>query len=149
MYSHPILLKAIIVVSMHVFFVVLAAKIHGTTLTNKGILQGSTLSSLLQGAVRASVPKASVGIKGKTSVTSNFLNCTLVLENITLSSNSTAKLVSSSGRTIDLSKITVLNSGGVTTSTGGSGYGNLMLMSEKGKAGGEDLFARFLFAYFE
>lgn len=40
-------------------------------------------------------------------ITINYLF--LVLENITLNPNSTAKLVSSSGRTIDLSKITVLN----------------------------------------
>lgn len=58
----------------------------------------------------------------------------LVLENITLNANSTAKLVSSTGKTIDLSKITVLNSGNINA---GNSFGNVMVMSDnRGKTGG-------------
>lgn len=54
----------------------------------------------------------------------------LVLENLTLNPSSSAKLVSSTtGRSIDLSKITVLNSLNRTKTSAGS-VGNVILMPD-------------------
>ncbi|KAF2880713.1 hypothetical protein ILUMI_25455 [Ignelater luminosus] len=80
---------------------------------------GSTLSNLLQSGCRPSITLSQnakhTGIK--------------VLENLTLNTNSTAKLISSTtGRSIDLSKITVLNS--VNTTKAGTPVGNVVLMPD-------------------
>lgn len=61
----------------------------------------------------------------------------LVLENLALSTTSAAKLVSSTGRTIDLSKITVLNPGNTNAA---SNYGNVMLVPDRIKSGGTNLY---------
>lgn len=52
-----------------------------------------------------------------------------MLENVTLNTGQSAKLVSSSGRTIDLSKITVLNPVNPPKPGGGS-VGNVLLMPD-------------------
>lgn len=52
----------------------------------------------------------------------------LVLENVTLSTGNSAKLVSSSGKTLDLSKITVFNS--INPVKAGGGLGNVLLLPD-------------------
>ncbi|KAJ8931429.1 hypothetical protein NQ314_015668 [Rhamnusium bicolor] len=83
---------------------------------NRSVMQGSNLSTLLQGGIKTippSQPKPSTsGIK--------------VLENVTLNSSTTAKLISNSGRTIDLSKITVINS----VKGGNTAVGNVLLLPD-------------------
>lgn len=50
----------------------------------------------------------------------------LVLENVTLNSGTTAKLISNNGRTIDLSKITVINS----VKGSNTAVGNVLLLPD-------------------
>ncbi|XP_049820569.1 KAT8 regulatory NSL complex subunit 3 isoform X3 [Aethina tumida] len=73
---------------------------------NRNVMVGGQLSTLLQGGIKSiqsTKTKPATGIK--------------VLENVTLNSSTTAKLISNSGRTIDLSKITVINSRSEIAST--------------------------------
>lgn len=57
-----------------------------------------------------------------------FYNYVLVLENVTLNTGNSTKLISASGRSIDLSKITVLNSIAAVSKTSSSG--NVLLMPD-------------------
>ncbi|XP_018566281.1 KAT8 regulatory NSL complex subunit 3 isoform X1 [Anoplophora glabripennis] len=83
---------------------------------NRSVTQNSSLSTLLQGGIKTippSQPKPSPsGIK--------------VLENVTLNSSTTAKLISNNGRTIDLSKITVINS----VKGSNTAVGNVLLLPD-------------------
>lgn len=88
--------------------------------------------------------QGTTGIKGKLICTFSHLvfynNFLSVLENVTLNTGNSAKLVSSSGRSIDLSKITVLNSLGPVKSSSSSG--NVLLMPDgKIKAVGKITFS--------
>lgn len=57
----------------------------------------------------------------------SYNNCILVLENVSINSGNT-KFISNSGRAIDLSKITILNSMGQHKSA--NAYGNIVIMSD-------------------
>ncbi|CAH0559591.1 unnamed protein product [Brassicogethes aeneus] len=83
---------------------------------NRSMMAGGPMSTLLQGGIKTLPPSQSKasGIK--------------VLENVTLNSSATAKLISNTGRTIDLSKITVINPS--NQGKCGNNMGNVILLPD-------------------